>query len=652
MRYLGILVYLIIFQLNGELVRGQNLAPCDDLDYCSWSKQQVLKIQKIENQNLEGGIDITFTKLALEIDPNIRFVDGILTTVYKNTKENNLVSFELANEMLIDSLWLNGGLIQSPAVSRPGDNTFAFATPSNNLDRVDTLTIKYRGVPPETPGFGSFVQEFRGNDSIPIIWTLSQPYGARDWWPCRQVLGEKIDSVVIELSIAKPYLGIANGMLTNKIEENNRTIFTYKHNYPIPAYLIAFAATNYSYYEEYVPSIYGDSIKIENYLYPEDSARLRQDGADYLTQQFEIFEGYFGPYPFKKERYGHAQFSWLGGMEHTTISFMYDFNFELMAHELAHSWFGDDVTCASWEDIWLNEGFANWMVGLCYEQLLDKFYWPLWRKNNLNIITSLPGGSVFVEDTSSVSRIFSSRLSYRKGSYVLHMLRWYLGDSVLFTGLRNFLSNEVHNYGFARTSDLIKALELESGENLDWFFDQWVYKEGFPIITSNYLKVKPNEINLKIKQKPSLPNLDPFKLKLPVRLYSANRLDYIDFVFDWEGLDTVLNLKTSFEIDSVAIDPDLWLIAKINEAIAVEDNCIKVYPNPTQNTIKISLCNFLNPNIALRLTDITGKVLLVSSSAAEENEFSIDLSTLESGIYFINITDNLTSIQEKVIKIP
>ncbi len=139
-------------------------------------------------------------------------------------------------------------------------------------------------------------------------------------------------------------------------------------------------------------------------------------------------------------------------MEHTTVSFMGSFSRGLIAHELAHQWFGDKITCGSWKDIWLNEGFATFLTGLVSENLDGPEGHLDWKTSKINSITSQPDGSVYLSDadTTSVSRIFSSRLTYNKGSMVLHMLRKKLGDEVFFQGVKNYLSHPDLAYAYAK----------------------------------------------------------------------------------------------------------------------------------------------------------------------------------------------------------
>ena len=237
-------------------------------------------------------------------------------------------------------------------------------------------------------------------------------------------------------------------MLVNETDNGiTRTAF-YKHRYPIASYLVAFAVTNFKVLNHSV-QLGSVNLPMITYCYPESENSFQQNTPKVL-QQLSLFHQYFGAYPFINEKYGHTQFSWGGGMEHQTNSFIVSPDENLMAHELAHQWFGDKITCGSWQDIWLNEGFATYLSYFYFEKSDPANHINRLKSLN-NSITNSPGGSVWVDDTTNVGRIFNSRLSYNKGAYLLHMLRWVLGDTLFFRGIRQYVNDPKLAYGFART---------------------------------------------------------------------------------------------------------------------------------------------------------------------------------------------------------
>ena len=246
-------------------------------------------------------------------------------------------------------------------------------------------------------------------------------------------------------------------------------VYYWKHRYPITPYLVSIAVSDYREYSYYIHFSNGDSLLFSNYLYQKDFEKNKEKIKQ--TDRFmQFYDSLFVPYPFMKEKYGHVQFPIGGGMEHQTISSMGYFDYEIISHELAHQWFGDAITCGSWMDIWLNEGFATYCTGLCYE-FLDPYWWPRWKNLVIEKITSEEGGSVYPKDTVSVRALFDSRLTYRKAAYVLHMIRWTIGDDNFFQAIRNYLSNSKLSYAFAKTENLISIFEEVADTSLSIFMN-------------------------------------------------------------------------------------------------------------------------------------------------------------------------------------
>ncbi|NJO89138.1 MAG: M1 family metallopeptidase [Chloroflexia bacterium] len=290
---------------------------------------------------------------------------------------------------------------------------------------------------------------------------------------------DKADSIDLVIIHPTTYKAAGNGKLISENVINGKMHTHWKHRHPITAYLVAFAVTNYSTYSDYVPMDDGDPIEILNYVYPEDLSYAKVN-TPATIEIMQLYNRLFITYPYRDEKYGHAQFGWGGGMEHQTMSFMVNFGFGLIAHELAHQWFGDYITCNSWKNIWLNEGFATYCESLTHEFGLSGENWANWKRNEINYITEEPGGSLFVNDTTSENAIFSGRLSYAKGGMVLHMLRGEVGDTAFFRGIRNYLQDEKLANAFASTENLQAHMEGESGKDLDYFFKDWVYGQGYP----------------------------------------------------------------------------------------------------------------------------------------------------------------------------
>ena len=258
-------------------------------------------------------------------------------------------------------------------------------------------------------------------------------------------------------------------------------------------------------------------------------------------------------------------------MEHQTNTFMSRASSPLMAHELGHQWFGDKVTCGSWRDIWLNEGFATYLQ-LLYDERLNPGYLRQALRNTANTITSSPGGSVRVNDTTLVSRIFDGRLSYSKGAYLLHMLRWKLGDSLFFKSIRQYVNDPVVAYNFALTEDLQRNLEQVSGKNLSSFFQKWFHGEGYPSYSVQWAQDSLNTAHITINQSTSHPSVSFYDMPVPIQFKNASR----DTILVFEHVQNAESFlaDVGFRADSVVFDPYYWILSRNN--IIDQVDCMSV----------------------------------------------------------------------------
>ena len=598
---------------------------------------------KFKANILTSNYDVTYYKLEFTVDPAVAFINGVITTTFTAKSNMNTVVFDLDDNMLVSAVSQNG----NPLSYTQNSNDELSITLSNTLLKGQSTSVKitYSGNPVSS-GFGSFEQTY--HNGSPIIWTLSEPYGAKAWWPCKQDLIDKADSIDVYITAPKEYVAVSNGLEQSQTISGNLKTTHFKHQHPIPAYLIAIAVSNYSVYTHTVQNN-GNPYEIVNYVYPENLTTA-QNNTGVTVDIINLYSDLFETYPYADEKYGHAQFSWGGGMEHTTVSFMYNFDRDLIAHELAHQWFGDKVTCGSWKDIWLNEGFATYLNLLTVEKLSGEPTFKAYRASYINNITSLPDGSVYLSDadTTDIGRIFSGRLSYRKGSMVLHMLRKKIGDINFFKGLQNYLDDPDLAFSFAKTPDLIQHMEAASGSDLTEFFNDWVYNQGYPSYTVSWHQQPGNLLNIKIEQTQSDASVSYFEAPVPIRVNGINN-EVLDLVLDNTYNGQEFNESISFTALSVVVDPDYHLISKNNTAVLgikedfLLNTSLFIYPNPTSSELNISLPGDVKAEL-FTVFNTLGQHVLDSTSAP------IDITKLKSGMYIVRISTNYGQINKTFLK--
>ena len=573
--------------------------------------------------------DVTYQKLEFTVNPAVYFISGKVTTTFKALSSMSSVIFDLTNDLTVSSVKQNNLPV-----------TFSQSTEELTITLQNTLTtgnstsveIIYSGAPSDAEDAFTIST----HSGTPILWTLSEPYGARDWFPCKQDLNDKVDSIDVYITAPSIHTSVSNGLEVSQTTNTNGTKTThFSHDYPIPAYLIAIAVTNYQIFTQTAGTA-PNTFPIVNYLYPEDFTASQASVAVTLPIM-DLYEDLFETYPFSAEKYGHAQFGWGGGMEHTTVSFMGSFGRELIAHELGHQWFGDKITCGSWNDIWLNEGFATYLSGLVVENLDGNLQFRLWKNSLISNITSQNGGSVYVPESeiTNVNRIFSSRLSYNKGAMVVNMLRFKLGDTNFFQGMKNYLADTDLAYGYAQTSDLKSHLQTVSGLDLTEFFNDWVYGQGYPSYQFQAENLV-NQVKITVNQSQSHSSVSFFEMPLPVRLLGPNG-QQADVILNNTTDNQVFIENVAFTVTSIVFDPEKQLISKNNQVTLIKDdvvfNAMQLYPNPTSSALNLQLPDGAKIDNVIFYNTL-GQVIKTSTAT------SWDVSSFAKGVYFIKVMNS------------
>ena len=642
-----IIFYTLIFIINFSTVIYA--IPLRSNDSISFQIKTFSQSQKSKNENtaiLTNNYDLKYHRFFWYIDPAQRFISGSVTSYFVAKDIMYSIQFALSADMTADSAIYKGNKVFINHTGNLLDISF-----NNQIlkGQLDSIIVYYHGVPPKT-GFGSFDNYV--HNGAPSMWTLSEPYGASDWWPSKNDLTDKIDSIDVFVVVPNGNHAASNGLLISETPYGTNSVLDHwKHRYPIASYLICVAVTNYVHYTDYYKSD-SDSFPILNFVYPEDSVQLSAI-TPILLNSMHYFENTFGSYPFKEEKYGHVECNIGGGMEHQTMTFLgkTSFNFYVLTHELSHQWFGDMVTCGSWEDIWLNEGFATYCYALALENVYGESDFNSFLNQIKGYILTSQQGSVFCNDTTNVSRIFSSPLSYFKGGYLLHMLRWILGEKDFFQGLRNYLNDSALKYSFARTTDLKLHLEAQSGKDLSDFFNQWFQGTGVPSYNLELYQQPDFVSSLTINQTQYNSDVPFFSLPVPIRFIGTNKDTTIVFNHTYSGQSFKFN--PNFRIDSISFDPENKILyyqttSTINQLTInqdISDNSIQIFPNPASDILEI---HFNDMNISfLQLYNTDGKAINACVKSKSNFSAMLDISQLHSGVYFLKIGNSEVILTKK-----
>lgn len=617
-----------------------------------------------DHERLMGRYDVGFVKIdiGLERTSNTIGTGTNVQTWARNVSATvplDTIGFELNDGLLLDSLLVNGQRVPTSRIDRQvgGDVRVRPLTPVP-AGTTFSYHVYYNGTPAASGGsfFGfGLTNETESNFGNQVTWTLSSPFATSDWCPSKQVLADKLDSVEIHITTAADNKAGSNGKLLRTVAlPNGKVRYEWKCRYPIDYYLASITVSNFQEYVNYahpanMPN--GDSIPIVHYMYPQAVSILQND-MDLAAPLLENFSQKFGLYPFWREKYGHCLAPIGGGMEHQTMSTMGWLNFTLTAHEMCHQWFGDNVTCRSYRDLWLNEGFATYGEFVSIEALAPPGTTLQWLNGYRQGAFQFTGSVVVpAADTFDIARMFDGNLTYAKGGLVLHMLRHHVNnDSAFFAAMRNY--QQQYGGRTATTADLQRSLETSLNLPLQWFFDQWLYGEGFPRSTVRWNQVGSNLIieNDAVATAPA--SVPVFRMKLEFD-YTINGLPQTFTTEQTQSTQRwIVPLAAGATVTNVQFDPRKWTLTQLlrirrDNSLGVtglaDDGVVTrvtVYPNPCTDFLTVPTAT---KGRTAEVLDLSGRVVRRTALAATAAH--LPTNTLAAGSYLLRLTDAAGAVQ-------
>lgn len=500
-----------------------------------------------ENQNK---IDVYKYDLSFDLYPEKKMfaAKAILTGEIKDT---SISSIDLN---FYDNFKINKITLNDVETKYENEDTRLSILYDSSIGSIFEIEVQYEGTPKKA-GLEGFVFGKRNGNSL--IYNLSEPNYASSWFPCNDI---PFDKTLLDISITNDsaMVSVSNGVLVDITTIGSRRTYHWRTVYPISTYLIAVYSAEYVQFSDQYISLDGkDTMKVEYYVLPDKLENAKTDFSDQV-KIIEYFSQTFGEYPFVKEKYGIAEFLWRpGAMEHQTITGVssnmisgrkiYEDTF---VHELAHQWWGNAVSPNVWNEIWLNEGFATYSEALYYESLTGKkaLQSTMMSKYSSNFSGTLadPGSFLFTKTV------------YNKGAWVLHMLRWEVGDSSFFKILREYY--ETFKYSNASTKDFQIICEKVSGKNLDKFFKQWIQGEGeIEMEYQTTIDSSNQDYLTKVEIEQTQDEYEEYHFPLELEIKFIDGSSEFDRYYI-SSKDTLLEIHTEKNPDYVVLDPNSWLL--------------------------------------------------------------------------------------------
>lgn len=593
--------------------------------------------------------DVKSYELSLTVSNENTIIDGRAEILVEALRTLDTLVFELQDALIVSAVDYDGDPLVFEHIEGAIYIVLGHSIQEGELINVG---ITYGGDAGQDRGFFAGISNKTDYKwDVDVTYTLSEPMNASDWFPVKQVLEDKIDSFTFHISCDKPLMAGSNGVLVEVKEDKQTRTFTWLTRYPMAYYLVSFSVAEYRdfSFKTALPDG-GDSLLIQNFIYDSDEVFSHWEDEIRMTGPLiSTFSELFCEYPFAKEKYGHCMAPLGGGMEHQTMTTLQSFNFYLVAHELAHQWFGDHITCGNWQDIWINEGFASYLEYIAAQELLGQASADEWMGNAMAIALGRTTGSVYVpeDEVEDSYRLFDSGLSYKKGAILLHMIRFMLDDDLMFFRV---MQSYLEQYGNSNAlgADFQAVLESESSMDFSAFFEQWYYGEGFPRFGIYWNQIG-DTLKIRSEQTTSASDITPlFQLPFEVEILKADGLT------ERIRLMQNMNIEEYFvpvrgRVEDIIFDPDKHLLktATVIQELPV-NKAYRIGPNPVSTELFIQFPN-AGPFDELRITNLAGQNVLILKDM--ENPITMDLSSLVDGPYLLELSNSRGTYLERIVKV-
>lgn len=554
--------------------------------------------------------DVEHYRVVIIPDFTDRSIQGFVE-IHLRSLENGLQSVELDlyDDFLIGNIHTGSGNL---TYVHSGDLLRVNLSDPLGAGERATITISYSGTPQPAGPLGLAFDTTPGGR--PILATISEPFYARSWWPCKDTT---LDKATVELQAIVPanMFVASSGTLQSVVDVGSKKAYTWASNYPMTTYNVNLAVTEYvSWIEEYT-SPEGITFPLEFHVFPEHEQIARYE-FERVPEMIDFFSELYGPYAFSEEKYGMAEVVLAGAMEHQTMTSYGDFFMTgdryyegIVAHELSHHWWGNLITLEDWDDLWLHEGLATFSDALWREHIDG-------REAYLNFLAQRAKNCCgFNGPISPPDKLFNETV-YQKGAWMFHMLREWLGDDDFFGALRSITANPEFRFGHFGESEFVSAIESHTGRDLTWFFDQWLHREGRPDIAIEWVPVPGSsadpEIRIRVHQ---VQSEAVWYFPLRVRVHMPSGPADHDFFSGTRLAEFVV--KVSEWPTSIEIDPDRQLLHFDSGSVRVTDTpatrsgatrLLPNWPNPfnPRTSLRFSLAE--TADVRLRIYDLRGRV--------------------------------------------